>query len=56
MSFNTQLGFMFQNSLIKRLKDSAGKDQYLKILDVKHCNINPQNMNFISQLIQRKEL
>jgi len=50
---NINLGFQFQNGLIKMLKESARTNTkyYLKVLDIKNCNINQMNMSLIHKLI-----
>lgn len=50
MSMNPNLGFQFQNGLIKMLRETAleEKKHHVKLLDLKYCNITKANMQLIS--------
>lgn len=53
MSMNINLGFQFQNGVIKMLRESHEQEEkhHLKYLDLKQCNINTNNLEIINKLI-----
>jgi hypothetical protein len=53
MSMNTQLGFKFQNGVVRMFHESSNplKKFYLKYLDLKFCNLSKENLNFIQKCI-----
>ena len=56
MSMNTQLGFKFQNCVVKMFHEAANpmKQYYLKYLDLKFCNLTKENLSFIQKCILEK--
>jgi hypothetical protein len=50
---NINLGFQFQNGIIKMLREvlDIKERHHIKFLDLKQCNINSHNLGIISKLI-----
>lgn len=55
MSMNSQLGYKFQNGVVKMFQDTALSQNawYLKYIDLKFCNLSNQNLSLIDRLVQQ---